>query len=146
MQEYRESLKNTLINVLPTYSGDWKLCGCRKTSAQAPHLLSASYPYISFSFTPRFHTAALIDKPLLWYLCHIFNMDMGMIIKSIVAKGVLSALNNGWARKRLNLRGRTERQGEPQPSTPPPIPIAFSLSGTSLFWSIFSPLAWHHSM
>lgn len=32
----------------------------KKTPAHASHLLSASYPYISFSFTPQFHTAALL--------------------------------------------------------------------------------------
>lgn len=68
------------------------------------------------------HHYSYIDNPLLWYLCHIFNMDMGMIIKSIVAKSVRLALNNGWARMRLNLWGRTERQGKcsHRPLRPPP--------------------------
>lgn len=131
------------LGASPAYSGAGRLAAVcdpnifnnsyrlrsRKTSAQPSHLLSAAYPYISFSFTPQFHTAcSLIDKPLLWYLCHIFNMDMGMIIKSIVAKSVRSALNNGWARMRLNLWGRTERQGKcshrplrlPPPLSPSP--------------------------
>lgn len=50
-----------------------------------------------------------------------------MIIKSILAKRVRSSLNNGWARMRLNLWGRTERQGKcshrplrPSPSLSPP--------------------------
>lgn len=79
--------------------------------------------YIYFHFhAPVSHCYSFIDKRLLWYLCHIFNMDMGMIIKSIVAKSVRSALNNGWARMRLNLWGRTERQGKcsHRPLRPPP--------------------------
>lgn len=101
---------------------------------------------LSLFHAPVSHCYSAIDKPLLWYLCHIFNMDMGMIIKSIVAKSVRSALNNGWARMRLNLWGRAERRGKCSHRPLRPSPSFSPLSGTSLFWSIFSPLAWHHSM
>lgn len=114
----------------PAYSGPRRLAimfysslTSRKTSAQAFHHLSSPYPYISFSLRPGFTLLLSYWQAPRWYLCHIFNMDMGMIIKSIVAKRVRSALNNGWARMRLNLWGRTERQGKcsHRPLRPPPL-------------------------
>lgn len=106
------------IAISLTYFMAWKAVEKKKKNP----LLCTSYTFITFSFTPRIHTATLIDKLPLWYLCHIFNMDMGMIIKSIVAKSVWSALNNEWARMRLNLWGRAERQGKcsHRPLRPPP--------------------------
>lgn len=103
-----------------------------KSSALASPLCLI-YIYYFLFHAPFSHCYSYIDKLLLWYLCHIFNMDMGMIIKSIVAKSVRSALNNGWARMRLNLWGRTERQGKcshrplrPSPSLSPSLERHYS--------------------
>lgn len=94
--------------------------GKRLFTSFSPHCLIYIYCFVFHASVS--HHYSYIDNPPLWYLCHIFNMDMGMIIKSIVAKSVRLALNNGWARMRLNLWGRTERQGKcsHRPLRPPP--------------------------
>lgn len=88
-----------------------------ETSARVSNRGSASYSIYFFLF--HVPSCSLIGKPLLWYLCHIFTMDTAMMIKSIVAKRFRSALNNGWARMRLNLWGCAERQGKCSHRPPP---------------------------
>lgn len=92
--------------------------------------------YWFFFYASVSHCCSYIDKSLLWYLCHILNMDMGMIIKSIVAKRVWSALNNEWARMWLNLPHKKTGQVSlltltPLPTPSPPCSLECHYSGRS---------------